>query len=58
MSPLLKGKITNLNNLALAPLIYVSSEIDTPAKDINKVDTTIRNFIWEGKTAKIKLKKL
>ncbi len=31
----LKGKITVVNNLALAPLIYVSSVINTSAKAIN-----------------------
>ncbi len=49
----IKGKITILNNLALAPLIYVSSVLDTPEKAIKEVDTIIQNFIWEGKTAKI-----
>ncbi len=49
----IKGKITILNNLALAPLIYVSSVIDTPEKAIKEVDTIIQNFIWEGKTAQI-----
>ncbi len=33
----LKGKIKILNNLALSPLIYVSSVVDTPTKVINEV---------------------
>ncbi len=49
----IKGIITILNNVALAPLIYVSSVIDTPEKAIKEVDTIIQHFIWEGKTAKI-----
>ncbi len=52
----MKGKITILNNLALAPLIYISSVIDTPENAIKEVDRIIQNFIWEGKTAKLKKK--
>ncbi len=49
----IKGKVTILNNLALAPLINVSRVIDTPEKAIKEVDTIIQNVIWEGKTTKI-----
>ncbi len=34
----LKGKITILNNLALSPLIYASSVVDTPSKAINEIN--------------------
>ncbi len=49
----LKGKITVLNNLALAPLIYVSSLISTPTKAINEINNIIQNFMWDGSTSKI-----
>ncbi len=49
----IKGIITILNNLVLAPLIYVSSVIDTQEKVIKEVDTIIQNVIWDGKTANI-----
>ncbi len=49
----IKGKITIWNNLALAPLIYVVSVIDTPEKAIKEVDTIIQNCTWKGKTTKI-----
>ncbi len=51
----LKGKITIINILALAPLIYVSSTIDTPDKAIAQVNNIIQNFLWNGKTSKIAL---
>ncbi len=47
----INNKITILNNLALAPLIYVSSVINTPERSIKEVDTIMKNFIWELKTA-------
>ncbi len=49
----LKGKITVLNNLALAPIIYVSSVINTPTKAINEINNIIQNFLWDGSTSKI-----
>ncbi len=49
----LKGKITIINTLALAPLIYLSSTIDTPDKAIAQVNNIIHNFLWYGKTSKI-----
>jgi exonuclease III len=54
----IKGKITILNNLALAPLIYVSSVIDTPKKAIQEINDLIQNFIWNGSTSKIAQKTL
>ncbi len=42
----LKGKITILNNLALSPLIYSSSVVDTPTKVINEINSLIQAFIW------------
>ncbi len=42
-----------LNNLALAPLIYVLSVINTPTKAINEINNIIQNFMWDGSTSKI-----
>ncbi len=41
----LKGKITVLKNLTLAPLIYVSSVINTPTQTINEINKIIQNFM-------------
>ncbi len=49
----LKGQMTVLNNVALAPLIYASSVINTPGKAITKINNIIQNFFWEGTTSKI-----
>ena len=49
----LKGKITVLNSLALAPLIYVSSVTETPARVITEIQDLIMDFVWEGKQPKI-----
>ena len=54
----LKGKITVINNLALSPLIYVSSVTSTPEKAIKEINNIIQNFLWKGKTAKISQKTL
>ncbi len=54
----IKGKITILNNLALSPLIYISSVIHTPQRAIDEVNKLIANFIWSGKNAKISRKTL
>ncbi len=43
----LKGKITVLNNLALAPIIYVSSVVNTPNKAIEEINNVIQNLIWD-----------
>ncbi len=48
----IKGKIKILNNLALAPLIYVSSVIDTPEKAIKEVDTIIPILYGRGRLQK------
>ncbi len=47
----LKGTI--LNNLALSPLIYTSSVVDTPTKAINEIKSLIQAFIWDNSTSKI-----
>ncbi len=52
----LKGKVTVLNNLTMAPLIYVSSVINTPVKAINKISNVIQNLVWNGSTSKISQK--
>jgi hypothetical protein len=49
----LKGKITIVNNLALAPLIYVSSVTTTPDKAIVEINNIVQNFIWSNKKTKI-----
>ncbi len=49
----LKGKITIMNTLALAPLIYVASIIDIPKNAITEINNIIQHFIWDGKTSKI-----
>ncbi len=46
----IKGIITILNNLALAPLIYVSIVINIPEKATKEVDTIIQNFKLEENT--------
>ncbi len=53
----IKGKITIINSLALAPLIYVSSVISTP-QVINEINNIVQNFIWDGSTSKIAQKTL
>ncbi len=48
----IKGKITIVNTLALSPLIYTTSLIDTPMETLKEINDIIQNVIWEGKTAK------
>ncbi len=48
----IKGKITILNTLALAPLTYVSSVIETPIKAIQDINIDIQDFMWDGSTLK------
>ncbi len=54
----LKGKIMVLNNLALTPIIYDSSVVNTPNKSIEEINNAIQNFIWDGYTSKIAQKTL
>ena len=54
----LKGKVTIINNLALAPLIYVSSVTTTPTKAITEINNIIQNFLWKNKNEKISQKSL
>ncbi len=54
----IKGKITIVNSVALSPLIYTSSMIQTPPDTLKEINDIIQNFIWEGKTAKIAQKTL
>ena len=46
----LKGKTIIINSIALAPLIYVSSILDTPDKAIIEINNIIQNFMWNGST--------
>ncbi len=55
----LNGKITILNNLALTPLIYAASIVNTPQKKaIKEINNIIQNYIWDGSTSKIAQKTL
>jgi len=49
----LKGKITIVNTLALAPLIYVASVTTTPKKAATEINNLIQSFMWKNKKAKI-----
>ncbi len=49
----LKGKVTIINSLALSPLVYVSSVVDTPEKAIKEIDSLITNFMWNNGSSKI-----
>ncbi len=49
----LKEKITIINTLALALLIYVASIIDIPKYAITEINNIIQHFIWDGKTSKL-----
>ncbi len=49
----IKGKTTIIKTLALSPLIYTSSMIETPPEALKEINDIIQNIIWEGKTAKI-----
>ncbi len=52
----LNDKITIINNLALAHLIYCVSLIDVPEPAMKEINNIIQNFIWNGKTNKISQK--
>ena len=49
----LKGKVTVLNSLALAPLIYVASVIHVPDRVLLEVKSIIIDFMWGGGSSKI-----
>ncbi len=49
----LKGKITIIYTLALAPLIYVASIIYIPKNAITEINTIIQHFLCDGKTSTI-----
>jgi hypothetical protein len=54
----LKGKITIINNMAIAPLLYLASCITTPPIVVKEVKELITNFIWDNKPPKIAYKTL
>ncbi len=54
----LKGKITVLNNLALSPIMYASSIVNTPKQAISEINNLIQWFVWDGSTSKIAQKTL
>ncbi len=47
----MKAKVRN--DLAVPPLIYVSSVINTLKNAINEINNIIQNVIWDGLTSKI-----
>jgi hypothetical protein len=49
----LKGKITVINTLALAPLLYLANVIYVPENVYKEVKIEIVNFLWDGKPSKI-----
>ena len=49
----LKGKVTVINNLALAPLIYIASAIAVPERVINEVNSIVYEFLWDSRKSKI-----
>jgi hypothetical protein len=54
----IKGKITIINNIALSPLIYISSVTNTPKKAIEEINNLIQSFLWNNSTSKIAQKTL
>ncbi len=48
-----KGMITIVNTLALFPLIYISSMIETHPEALTEIHNIIQNFKCDVKTAKI-----
>jgi hypothetical protein len=54
----IKGKVTIINNIALSPLIYISSVTHTPDKAIKEINNLIQNFLWNNSTSKISQKTL
>ncbi len=49
----IRGPITIGNSIALSPLIYTSSMIETSSEALKEINNIIQNFICEGKTTKI-----
>ncbi len=54
----LKGKITVVNNLALSPIIYASSIVNTPKQAISEINNLIQQFVWDDSTSNIAQKTL
>ena len=50
----LKGKILFTNTLLIPQLVYLCTVLETPEWVINKFNSRIQDFIWEGKLAKVK----
>ncbi len=49
----LKGKLAIVNILALSPLLYLASVLNTPDNVIKEVKQYIVDFIWGGGLSKI-----
>ncbi len=45
--------MSKINNLALSPLIYASSVVDTPSRGINEINSFIQAFKCDNSTYKI-----
>ena len=53
------GKIVVINTLVISQLVYCFSSMYTPDEIVfKKIDKIIKNYIWEGKPAKIKYEML
>ena len=49
----LKGKITVINSLAIAPLVYIASVTAVPKRVIKEVNSIIFEFLWNSKQPKV-----
>ena len=54
----LKGKVTVINSLALAKLLYLTSVIHTPNNVIKELQSLVLDFLWDGKPPKVAYKTL
>jgi hypothetical protein len=52
----LKGKVLIINTLIISQLLYICTVLNTPKWVIDKYNDMVRNFVWDGKPAKIKYK--
>ena len=49
----LKGKVTEMNILAISPLLYLASVVHVPTQVIQEVKKIVVDFIWDSKPKKI-----
>ena len=50
------GRTQIVKSLALPKILYVCNMMDPPSEFVNKVNEIIKNFLWNGKKAKVKYK--